>query len=262
VPLDDIDVPRIAEHQQYLLTHPRAAVEGERGSRRRRSAAPTRCGASSRTSAASCRSRPSTASSPATPRAPCARSRSRASRPSGRSPRSSLRRRSPPSPAATGSSALLLGHCGLRPVEAQLVPWGELRENTITIRADLTKATAAYARTITVPAETLRELRRWRLECGVPGDDQPIIGPSASSYLHSWGAGEAQADRQGGDRAQRRRDALPAAPHARLAAALLRLHAPERCGAHGARGDRAPDHLRARGQGARGKPRATPTWTR
>ena len=87
---------------------------------------------------------------------------------------------------------LLLGHCGLRPVEARLVPWRELRGDTLTIRADLTKATAAYARTITVPAETLRELRRWRMAAGVPDEDEPIIGPSAPSYLYSWGPNRLQ----------------------------------------------------------------------
>lgn len=83
--------------------------------------------------------------------------------------------------------ALLLGHCGLRPIEARLVPWRELRGDTLTIRADLTKATAAYARTITVPAETQRELRRWRLESGVPDDDRPIVGAITAGTMGQWG---------------------------------------------------------------------------
>jgi integrase len=187
LPLDDIDVPRIAEHQQYLLTHSRAAVEGERlAPPKVRSANTVRRvienlsgilqiaaehGVIGSNPARSVRKVPQPRKPPVRPLSPVELEATIAT--------------------FTGRDrivCLLLGHCGLRPVEAQLVPWGELRENTITIRADLTKATAAYARTITVPAETLRELRRWRLERGVPGDDEPIIGPSASSYLHSWGA--------------------------------------------------------------------------
>ena len=89
--------------------------------------------------------------------------------------------------AVDGIAAVQLGHCGLRPIEARLVPWRELRDDTLTIRADLTKATAAYARTIAVPAETQRELRRWRLERGVPDDDQPIVGTMTAGNMANWG---------------------------------------------------------------------------
>jgi integrase len=39
----------------------------------------------------------------------------------------------------------------------------------------------------------LRELRRWRLECGVPDDDEPIIGSFAVSALQQWGRRGSQA---------------------------------------------------------------------
>jgi integrase len=186
VPLADIDVPRIAEHQQHLLTHPRAAVEGER-----RPPASVRSVTTVRRAVENLSGILQIATEhgliPGNP------ARSVRKVPAERKP--PVRPLSSVELEATIAAlsgrdriiALLLGHCGLRPVEARLVPWRELRENTLTIRADLTKATAAYARTITVPAETLRELRRWRLESGVPGDDEPIIGPADTNTLYRFG---------------------------------------------------------------------------
>jgi integrase len=186
VPLADIDIPRIVEHQQHLLTHGREPVPGER-----RKAPQVRSVTTVRRAIEHLSGILQIAAEhgviPGNP---------------ARSVRKLPPQRKPPvqplSPveleaiiaAFSGRDriiALLLGHLGLRPIEARLVPWRELRDDTLTIRADLTKATAAYARTITVPAATARELRRWRLEAGVPGDDQPIIGPTAPSTLHQFG---------------------------------------------------------------------------
>jgi integrase len=186
VPLAEIDVPRIAEHQQYLLTHGRQAVEGERRvAPLVRSANTVRRaiehlsgilqiaaehGVIPGNPARSVRKVPADRRPPVQPLSPVEIEAVIA--------------------AFTGRDrviALLLGHLGLRPIEARLVPWRELRDDTLTIRADLTKATAAYARTVKVPEATLRELRRWRLESGVPDDDQPIIGPTSASWLYQWG---------------------------------------------------------------------------
>jgi integrase len=83
--------------------------------------------------------------------------------------------------------ALLGGHLGLRPIEIRSVLWGALGEGTLTIGRARTKKTAARTRVIAVPSATMAELKRWRLESGRPGDDQPIIGPMTSYNLKAFG---------------------------------------------------------------------------
>jgi integrase len=82
--------------------------------------------------------------------------------------------------------AVLAGHLGLRPLELRLVLWSALTEGTLMIGRAQTKRTAARTRVITVPAATMLELKRWRLESGRPDDDQPIIGPMTQGALHNW----------------------------------------------------------------------------
>jgi integrase len=186
VPLIEIDVPRIVEHQEFLLTHGRAAVEGER-----RQAPKVRSATTVRRAIEYLSGVLQIATEHGVIPANPARSVRKLKK----------ERRAPIVPLSpveleaiiAGFSgrdrivALLLGHCGLRPMEARLVPWRELRGDTLMVRADLTKATAAYPRTITVPAETARELRRWRLEEGVPDDDAPIVGPMTANGMAHWG---------------------------------------------------------------------------
>lgn len=184
LPLDEIDVPRLMEHQAYLLATPRPAgggkpVTGNRTPETVRKAFDCLSGIMQ------------VAVEHGLISGNPVRSMTKVKRPV----------RAPVVPfAPTDLEAvlgalegrdrivgILMGYFGLRPLEALLVPWGELRGDTLTIRADLTKSTAAFPRTITGPASAARELRRIRMEAGVPADDQPIIGDVGPGYLHQWG---------------------------------------------------------------------------
>jgi integrase len=81
---------------------------------------------------------------------------------------------------------VLAGHLGLRPLELRLVPWRGLGSETLLVGKAQTKRTARRARAIEVPRQTAQELREWRLHCGRPGDDEPIIGPISAEGLKSW----------------------------------------------------------------------------
>jgi hypothetical protein len=81
--------------------------------------------------------------------------------------------------------AVLGGHLGLSPIEVRHAEWARLTHNKLTIPAAATKRQRARTRVIAVPDETLTELRRWRLESG--GRAGPIIGPCTDYALKQWG---------------------------------------------------------------------------
>jgi integrase len=80
--------------------------------------------------------------------------------------------------------ALLAGHLGLRPREARLAPWHALDGRTLLVGRG--RAKGGVQRTISVPAVTAHELKQWRLEAGRPGDDEPIVGPMAVDEMKKW----------------------------------------------------------------------------
>ncbi len=82
---------------------------------------------------------------------------------------------------------LLAGHLELRPLEIRQVRWGDLRDGVLVVSAARTKRAAARTRVITVPAVTLAELKRWRMESGRPAEDEPIVGPMTDRALGLWG---------------------------------------------------------------------------
>jgi hypothetical protein len=144
---------------------------------------------------------------------------------------------------------LLGGHLGLRPLELRQVLWGDLRGDVLVVSAARTKKTAARTRSIKVPAATLAELKRWRLESGRPADSEPIIGPMTTYNLKRIGAklGRAARDLIGRDDVT----LYSAAPHPRVRAALRGVHRPGRRPPTGARPGAARHHLRARDRRAR-----------
>ena len=83
--------------------------------------------------------------------------------------------------------ALLAGHLGLRPIEVRTAPWGALHDSTFTVGRARTKRTAARTRVIDVPQVTAHELKRWRMESGRPGDQEPIIGEMSANAMKLWG---------------------------------------------------------------------------
>lgn len=80
---------------------------------------------------------------------------------------------------------VLAWRLGLRPIEIRRVTWDGFNGETFTIRADQTKRSAAWARTITVDRETARELRAWQLASG-GRDDDLIVGPLSEEALRQW----------------------------------------------------------------------------
>jgi integrase len=83
--------------------------------------------------------------------------------------------------------ALLAGHLGLRPIEVRAATWGSLQDGVFTVGRSRTKRTAARTRVIVVPEVTARELKRWRMESGRPGDEDPIIGKMSPNAMKLWG---------------------------------------------------------------------------
>jgi integrase len=65
----------------------------------------------------------------------------------------------------------LMAYAGLRPGEARALRWGHVMENTLVIGAQKT----GRRRTVRLLDPLARDLREWRMACGRPGDDQPVI---------------------------------------------------------------------------------------
>jgi hypothetical protein len=84
--------------------------------------------------------------------------------------------------------ALLGGHLGLRPLEIRSVPWSAIGDSTFIVGRAHTKRTAMRTRTLQLPAATARELRKWRLQSGRPGENEPIVGAMSANALRLWGA--------------------------------------------------------------------------
>lgn len=80
---------------------------------------------------------------------------------------------------------VLMGHLGLRPLEARKALWTDFEGPTLTVSRVRTKSTAQRTRVLTVPATTARELRAWQLESGGRGNE-PIVAVTRD-MLRSWG---------------------------------------------------------------------------
>ncbi len=65
----------------------------------------------------------------------------------------------------------LLAYAGLRPGEARTLDWGHVQERTLVIGAPKTRS----RRTVRLLDPLARDLREWRMACGRPVDDQPVI---------------------------------------------------------------------------------------
>jgi integrase len=65
----------------------------------------------------------------------------------------------------------LMAYGGLRPGEARTLRWGHVQEHTLVIGA----AKTGRRRTVRLLAPLAQDLREWRLACGRPGDDVPVI---------------------------------------------------------------------------------------
>jgi integrase len=67
----------------------------------------------------------------------------------------------------------LLAYAGLRPGEARMLRWGHVQERTLVIGA----AKTGRRRTVRLLDSLAHDLREWRLACGRPADDRPVIPP-------------------------------------------------------------------------------------
>jgi integrase len=73
----------------------------------------------------------------------------------------------------------LLAYGGLRPQEAVRLRWGHVRERTLVVHAPKTRRRKPKPRTVKQLAPLAQDLREWRLACGRPASDEPVI-PGAS----------------------------------------------------------------------------------
>jgi integrase len=69
----------------------------------------------------------------------------------------------------------LLAYAGLRPQEAVRLRWGHVRERTLVVQAPKTRRRKPKPRTVKQLAPLAQDLREWRLACGRPADDDPVI---------------------------------------------------------------------------------------
>ena len=69
----------------------------------------------------------------------------------------------------------LLAYAGLRPQEARALRWGHVGERTLTVHAPKTRRHRSQPRSVRLLAPLAQDLREWRLLCGRPGNDQPVI---------------------------------------------------------------------------------------
>jgi integrase len=65
----------------------------------------------------------------------------------------------------------LLGYAGLRPGEARTLRWGHVHERTLVIGAAKTRS----RRTVRLLDPLAHDLREWRMACGRPADDVPVV---------------------------------------------------------------------------------------
>jgi integrase len=65
----------------------------------------------------------------------------------------------------------LLAYAGLRPGEARTLRWGHVRERTLVIGA----AKTGRRRSVRLLDPLAHDLREWRMACGRPADDEPVI---------------------------------------------------------------------------------------
>jgi integrase len=65
----------------------------------------------------------------------------------------------------------LMAYAGLRPGEARELRWGHVHEQTLVIGA----AKTGKRRTVRLLAPLAQDLREWRLACGRPADDAPVV---------------------------------------------------------------------------------------
>lgn len=65
----------------------------------------------------------------------------------------------------------LLAYAGLRPGEARTLRWGHVQERTLVVATEKT----GHRRTVRLLDPLAQDLREWRMACGRPGDDEPVI---------------------------------------------------------------------------------------
>jgi integrase len=65
----------------------------------------------------------------------------------------------------------LMAYAGLRPGEARTLRWGHVQSRTLVIGAQKT----GQRRTVRLLDPLAQDLREWRMACGRPGDDRPVI---------------------------------------------------------------------------------------
>jgi integrase len=82
----------------------------------------------------------------------------------------------------------LMAYAGLRPGEARTLRWGHVQDRTLVIGA----AKTGRRRTVRLLEPLARDLREWRMACGRPGDDQPVIprpsdgGVMSAKSFNEW----------------------------------------------------------------------------
>jgi integrase len=168
-PLAELDVPRLAEHQRWLLDHGRSPSTVREVMTRLSGIlqVATEHGHLTANPCRSLRLVPAEHRDEVTPLSPVELEALIASM-KGRS----------------RALCVLAGHLGLRPLEARTVPWSAFDGTTLVIGRTRTKKTAARTRVVAVPRITAAELRAWKLESGGRGDG-PIV-PMSAAALKMW----------------------------------------------------------------------------
>jgi integrase len=68
----------------------------------------------------------------------------------------------------------VLAYAGVRPEEARLLRWGDVRDETLLVYSPKTARTRP-SRTVRLLAPLAQDLREWRLICGRPDDTEPVL---------------------------------------------------------------------------------------
>ena len=82
----------------------------------------------------------------------------------------------------------LMAYAGLRPGEARTLRWGHVQDRTLVVGA----AKTGRRRTVRLLEPLAQDLREWRMACGRPGGDQPVIprpsdgGELSAKSFNEW----------------------------------------------------------------------------
>lgn len=69
----------------------------------------------------------------------------------------------------------LLAYAGLRPQELRALTWAHVQDRTLIVHAPKTRRHNPQPRTVRLLAPLAQDLREWRLACGRPDADSPVI---------------------------------------------------------------------------------------